>query len=150
MGTTWSTPIRVNDDTGTNSQFLPRISLDQADGMIAVTRYDARNSPHNDTAQYFGAFSSDGGATFGANFQISSGTSNQANSIAVLKKADYGDYSGNAFVGGRLVPAWADNSNSTGDNPDAATDFDVYTAIVRSPVMPVTYGPIVATGTSAR
>jgi hypothetical protein len=133
MGTTWSTPVRVNDDTGTNSQFLPRISLDQSDGMIAVTWYDARNSPLNNTAQYFGAFSSDGGATFGANFQISSGTSNQANSVAVLKKADYGDYTGNAFVGGRLVPAWADNSNSTGDNPDGATNFDVYTAIVQAP-----------------
>jgi hypothetical protein len=136
QGATWSTPVRVNDDAGTNSQFLPHISLDQSSGMIAVTWYDARNSPANDTAQYFGAFSSDGGATFGANFQISAGMSNQANSIAALKKADYGDYTGNAFVNGRLVPAWADNSNSTGDNPDAATNFDVYAAIVQAPVAP--------------
>jgi hypothetical protein len=112
---------------------LPRISLDQSDGTIAVTWYDARNSALNNTAQYFGAFSSDGGATFGRNLQISAGTSNQADSVAVLKKTDYGDYTGNAFVNGRLVPAWADNSNSTGDNPDGATNFDVYTAIVRAP-----------------
>jgi len=133
MGATWSNPVRVNDDTGTNSQFLPHISLDQSDGMIAVTWYDARNSTFNDTAQYFGAFSSDGGAAFGANFQIAAGTSDQAKSVAALKKADYGDYTGNAFVNGRLVPAWADNSDSTGDNPDGATNFDVYTAIVRAP-----------------
>lgn len=135
QGATWSTPVRVNDDAGVNSQFLPHISLDQTTGMVAVTWYDARNSAVNDTAQYFGAISSDGGATFGANFQISSGTSNQTNSVAALKKTDYGDYTGNAFVNGRLVPAWADNSNSTADNPDGATEFDIYTSIVDVPVV---------------
>lgn len=136
-GSTWSTPVRVNDDTGTNSQFLPHISLDHSNGMIAVTWYDARDSALNDTVRYYGAFSSDGGATFSANFSISAGTSDQANSPAApnLRKADYGDYSGNAFVNGRLVTAWADNSNSTGDNPDGATAFDVYTAVAQAPAI---------------
>ena len=31
---------------------------------------------------------------------------------------------------GVLIAAWGDNSNSTGDNPNGATDFDVYTAPV--------------------
>jgi len=136
MGATWSNPVRVNDDKGTNSQFLPRLSLDQASGLIAVTWYDARDSLLNNTARYYGAFSSDGGATFSPNFPIAAGTSDQARSTAApnLKKADYGDYTGNAFVNGRLVPAWADNSNSTGDNPDGATTFDVYTAVVQATI----------------
>jgi len=138
QGATWSAAVRVNDDSGVNSQFLPHISLDQISGMIAVTWYDARNAAGNDTAQYFGAFSSDGGATFSANFQISTGMSNQANSTAALKKTDFGDYTGNAFVNGRLVPAWADNSNSTGDNPDGAHEFDIFTAIVQAPSAPAT------------
>lgn len=132
-GTTWSAPVRVNDDTGTNSQFLPRISLDQTSGTVAVTWYDARNSGANNTAQYFGAISADGGATFAKNFQISTGTSDQANSTAAagFRKADYGDYTGNAFVAGKLIAAWADNSNSTGDNPDGATNFDLYAAVIQ-------------------
>ena len=130
-GATWSSPVRVNDDPGTNSQFLPHMSLDRSTGSLAVTWYDARNSANNDTVQYFGAFSNDGGESFTPNFQISKGTSNQANSIAALKKADYGDYTGGAFANGVLVPAWADNSNSTGDNPDGATEFDVYTAVIQ-------------------
>jgi len=132
-GATWSAPVRVNDDAGANSQFLPALSLDQRDGTIAVTWYDARNSATNDTALYYGAFSTDGATTFSPNFPIAAGTSNQANSKAAAnyKKAGYGDYTGNALVNGRLVPAWADNSNSTGDNPDGATNFDVYTAIVQ-------------------
>jgi hypothetical protein len=113
--------------------------------MIAVTWYDARNSAANDTAQYFGAFSTDFGASFGANFQIASGVSNQALSMAALKKADFGDYTSNAFVNGRLVPAWADNSNSTGDNPEGATNFDVYTAIVTAPAPAVPCSAVNAT-----
>ena len=132
-GAHWSAPVRVNDDGGSNSQFLPHISLDQSNGMIALTWYDARNSAANNTAQYFGAFSSDGAGTFMPNFQISAGTSDQANSVAALKKTDYGDYTGNAFVNSRLVPAWADNSNSTGDNPNGATEFDVYASVVQTP-----------------
>jgi len=130
LGQTWSPRARVNDDPGTNSQFLPHISLDQSSGNVAVTWYDCRNSISNNTAQYFGAISTNGGTSFGANFQISSGTSDQARSIAALKKADYGDYTGNAFANGVLIPAWGDNSDHTGDNPDGATDFDVYTAPV--------------------
>ncbi len=133
LGVTWHNPVRVNDDATANSQFLPRIALDQSTGAVAVTWYDARNAPLNNTAQYAGSFSTDGGASFSANFLISAGTSNQANSIAAFKKADYGDYTGNAFANGRLVPAWADNSNSTGDNPNGATNFDVFTAIVNLP-----------------
>lgn len=132
QGVTWSAPLRVNDDKGTNSQFLPHISLDQSNGMLAVTWYDARNSALNKTAEYFGAFSSDAGASFSPNFKLSTGISDQSVSQPPLniKKTDFGDYTGNAFVGGRLVAAWADNSNSTGDNPDGATDFDIYAAVV--------------------
>jgi hypothetical protein len=140
QGTTWSAPVRVNDDAGVNSQFLPRIVFDPSSGVIAVTWYDARNAPANDTAQYFGAFSIDGGATFTRNFLISAGTSDQARSVAALRKADYGDYTGNAFAGGRLVAAWADNSNSSGDNPEGTTNFDVYASAIR--VVPTISGSI--------
>ena len=138
LGATWSSPVRVNDDKGANSQFLPHISVDQSTGTIAVTWYDARESALNNTARYYGAFSNDGGATFGPNFPIAGGISDQARTApaATSKRSDYGDYTGNAFVNGRLVPAWADNSNSTGDNPDGATTFEVYTAIVEPPLAP--------------
>jgi hypothetical protein len=36
-----------------------------------------------------------------------------------------------SFTHGVFYPGWADNSNSTGDNPDGAlSTFDVYTAKV--------------------
>jgi hypothetical protein len=141
-GATWSGPTRVNDDTTTNSQFLPKISLDPTSGQIAVMWYDARNDlggggagdtdgVPNDDAQVWGAFSSDG-VSFSANTRISQGTSNSHDSGNHI---DYGDYDGLSFFGGVAHPAWSDNSDSTGDNPDGALhDLDIYTAAVSSPL----------------
>src|SRR6266852_3728658 len=42
-GATWSGPVRVNDDQTTNSQFLPKISLDPTTGNLAEVWYDSRN-----------------------------------------------------------------------------------------------------------
>jgi len=39
-----------------------------------------------------------------------------------------------SFNGGVAHPAWSDNSNSTGNNPDGALhQLDIYTAAVQSP-----------------
>jgi hypothetical protein len=140
-GATWSAPVRVNDDTGANSQFLPKISLDPTTGKIAVVWYDARNDlgtggpgdtdgVPNDDAQFWGAFSNDG-TSFSPNVQISAGTSNSQDAHNGI---DYGDYSGLSYFGGVAHPAWADNSNSTGNNPDGALhQLDVLTASVPAP-----------------
>ena len=139
-GATWSDGVRVNDDNTRNSQFLPKISLDPTTGNIAVTFYDARNdlgaggpgdtdgAPNTD-AQVWGAFSTDAGRSFQPNFQISGGTSNSSVSGNHI---DYGDYSGLSFYGGVAWPAWSDNSNSTGNNPDGTLSaLDIFTAPVR-------------------
>jgi hypothetical protein len=141
-GATWSPPVRVNDDATLNSQFLPKISLDPTTGKIAVVWYDARNDlglggpgdtdgVPNDDAQFFGAFSTDG-TSFTRNVEISAGTSN---SHDAQNGIDYGDYSGLSYYGGVAHPAWADNSNSTGNNPDGALHaLDIYTAAVPVPM----------------
>jgi BNR/Asp-box repeat protein len=141
-GASWSQGVRVNDDNTKNSQFLPKISLDQTTGNIAVVWYDSRNDLGtggagdtdgipNDDAQVWGAFSTNGGTSFTANIQISAGTSS---SHVSGNHIDYGDYDGLSFVGGVAHPAWADNSNSTGNNPDGTLhNLDIYTAAVPVP-----------------
>jgi uncharacterized repeat protein (TIGR01451 family) len=145
-GASWSGPVRVND-TRTNSRFLPTISVDPKSSVVAVAWLDARNDTtgggpggkNNDDAQLFTAISTDGGRTFLPNAQVSAGTSSAA---AACVSVDYGDYMGSAFYNGVFYPAWADNSNSTGDNPPIpgltcptnnlpVTAFDIYTAAVK-------------------
>jgi hypothetical protein len=41
-GTTWSAPVRVNDDATSNSQIQPAIAVDQTTGDVAVTWYDVQ------------------------------------------------------------------------------------------------------------
>src|SRR6266704_971490 len=107
-------------DNTTSSQFLPKISLDPTTGNIAVVWYDSRNDLGtggpgdtdgilNDDAQFWGAFSTNGGTSFTRNIQISAGTSNSHDSGNGI---DYGDYTGLSFYGGIAHPAWSDNSNS--------------------------------------
>ena len=129
-GATWSARIRVNDDATTTSQFLPNISLDQTNGFLAVTWHDARGDTVNDNlTEFWGAASDDGGVTFLANFKISAGKSNENTAGS---STDYGDYTSSDFHAGTLHVIWADNSNSTGDNPAGANStFDVYTAAIR-------------------
>ena len=141
-GATWHGAVRVNDDGTKNSQFLPKLALDPTTGNLAVAWYDARSDAGmggpgdtdgvpNDDAQFWGAFSTDGGVSFTPNFPISAGTSNSHMSGNHI---DFGDYSGLAFYGGVAHPAWSDNSNSTATNPDGAlSKLDIYTAALAVP-----------------
>src|SRR5207249_1013493 len=142
-GSTWTSPVRVNDDTTTTrSQFNPRIALDPTTENLAVAWYDCRkdkgnhhfgdtNGIPNDDITIWGSYSTDGGGTFTPNRRISQGVSNDDDAA---NGVDYGDYEGLAFYGGKYFYAWADNSNSTGDNPDGTLSrLDVYTAKVRVP-----------------
>jgi hypothetical protein len=141
-GATWSPAVRVNDDSGTNSQFMPKIALDQTTGNVAVAWYDCRNDLGggrpgdtngipNDDAMIYAAVSLDGGATFGPSLRVAAAVSNSADAQWEL---DFGDYEGLAFEAGSFYPVWADNSNSTRDNPDGRLhEMDVYTARVRVP-----------------
>lgn len=125
-GTTWSAPVKVNDDNTSNSHIQPAIAVDQTTGDVAVTWYDARNSVNNNTLQIFGAVTDDGGLSFGSNFQISAGTIN----CLVDGAFDCGDYDKMTFNNGEFWRTWADDSNSTLDNPNGNTALDIYTAEV--------------------
>lgn len=145
-GVNWSAPVQVNDDATTNSQFMPHIAVDQTTGFVASSWHDCRNDDGlggagdndgvaNNDAQFFSTVSIDGGLTFEPNVQVSSGTSDEDGAEppgAGFVDIDYGDYTGLAFAGGTYYPAWADNSNSTGDNPDGnLIRFDIYIAAVQ-------------------
>jgi hypothetical protein len=137
-GSTWSDAIPVSDDRGVNSQFLPRIAVDQSTGRVAVSWHDARNDlgqgppgdtdgVPNDDASFFATVNVAGAVAFEPNVRLAS-ASNAADAFSAV---DFGDYTGLSFAGGVFFPAWADNSNSTRDNPDGRLRFfDIYSARV--------------------
>jgi hypothetical protein len=141
-GATWTPAVRLNDDQTTNSQYDPAIALDQSSGDVAVSWYDTRNDlgtggsgdtngVPNDDFQIWATYSTNGGRTFAPNFRVSRGTSNAADANSSF---DTGDYTHAAFQSHLFYPAWSDNSNSTGDNPDGTLhQLDLYTAKVSIP-----------------
>ena len=140
-GATWTPPMRVNSDPGLSSQFLPRMEADDQTGDLYFAWYDTRDDagpgspadtdgvPNNDSELFVArARPTATGMTFAADAQVSQGSSNPQSSDSSV---ELGDYIGLAYRDGTLYPLWADNSNSTGDNPDGAYDtFDQYTARV--------------------
>jgi hypothetical protein len=132
-GTTWSAAHRVNTDAGTNSQFFSKIALDPTTGFIAVAWYDCRNSAANNRVELWGTVSLDGGVTFLPEAKISAGSTS---GVGMGGGNELGDYIGLDFYGGVFHPCWADDSNSTGDNPDGTNNLDFYTAAVT--VVPAT------------
>lgn len=143
-GTTWSSPIQVNDDTSGNTHVMPALSVDPVTGAVAVVWYDARNDngvsptggtddvPDNDV-QVYGAVGTPlaNGVNFSPNVVIQPAFSNAGDTVPVfnngsLTPSDFGLHNGLAFYGGRANPAWADNSNSTGDNRDGMLEPDAY------------------------
>jgi hypothetical protein len=138
-GASWSSAVQLNDDGGTTSQFNPAIAIDQETGFVGVSWYDARNDlgqggegdtdgVANDDVQIWATYSTDGGLTFVPNLRVSAGTSNVLDAETTF---DYGDYTHAAFQSGVFYPAWSDNSNSTGQNPDGTLhQLDLYLALV--------------------
>jgi hypothetical protein len=143
QGTTWSDPMRMNDDTGSNSQLLPRIALDNTTGQVGVSWFDARNDlgaggtgdvdmiADNDV-EFFGTVVTPqiDGLSVSPNQQISAGATSAVDAASSI---DLGDYTGLDFYGGTLHPLWFDNSNTTGDNPNGKHKaLNAYTAAVPS------------------
>jgi hypothetical protein len=127
-GTTWSTPIVVNDDTNNRNQFFPWLTVDPH-GNVDVVFYDTRNGA-TQIDLYF-ARSSDGGQTFRSNQRVTDVSFNPNN---YGDGFFIGDYIGVAASDRAVHPLWTDGRNATNDiftarlHPDFFTDQDTLSA----------------------
>ena len=152
-GATWSPAQKVNDDTDSASHWFPRLAVDPVTGAVGIGWYDSRNDTGppgpggtdnvpNDDVQVFGAFGTPTatGVSFSPNLVIQPAFSNASDVKTASGMPDpnqFGDYNGAAFYAGRFYFAWADNSNSTADNPNGAlSQPDVYASITTVQVTP--------------
>jgi hypothetical protein len=134
-GLTFSNEVTLNDDGGTSSQFFSRLAVDPTTGYLASVWYDARNSPANNTVELWGSASFDSGLTWTPNFKVSEGISN-GRATNTGDGNEFGDYISMDFYNGTMVTAWADSSNSTGDNPNGTRGLDVYFASISISAVP--------------
>jgi hypothetical protein len=129
-GTTWSPPLRVNDDPVGNGrdQFFPWISVD-GDGMVHLMWHDRREDAADDLFHIFVATSRDGGASFDRNVKVTD-VASRSSLTGFL-----GDYSAIAAGGGKIVPLWSDLRAGTGEEDayvevEPAFDYDTVQGLV--------------------
>lgn len=101
-GITWSTGIRVNQDTPGNGKYqvFPAIRVDES-GAVNIVYYDSRNIPTNDSVEVFVSRSIDGGNTWAEVI---------ASDHRSRPKVGYqGDYIGITSGNGIVWPVWMDD-----------------------------------------
>lgn len=98
QGTTWTAPIRINNDNTTRHQFFVWSTIDPSTGHLWFVFYDRRNTTGAAT-DVFVAKSTDGGATFD-NFKISQSSFTPTASIF------FGDYTNITAWNGKIYPIW--------------------------------------------
>jgi hypothetical protein len=113
-GTTWSAPLKVNDDPPGKDQYYPWMDVAE-NGIIWVGWHDRRDDPNNFRHVWYVDRSMDGGLTFGRDNRVGNFQSQPSDFI--------GDYAGLAATNRLVLPMWWDSR-------DTATG-DPYTARIR-------------------
>ena len=103
FGDNWNTPIRVNNDSVVNHQFMPGMAVDAVSGIIYIVYYDRRNYTDNQTDVYL-AYSTDNGLSF-KNVKISE------KPFTPQADVEFGNYLSIAAYKGTIIPMWTRMDN---------------------------------------
>jgi hypothetical protein len=127
-GATWSTPISLNDDTGSADQFHPTLSVESngsGGDKVTVSFYDRRDDAGNCLAYVYATQSTNGGSTWSANVRQTSAQSNFDGN-----PNGPGDYSSSTPFSLGVWPFFCDHRLA---NPEtvAGGRFDVWTVKVQ-------------------
>src|SRR6185436_15515674 len=112
-GTTFSAPVKLNDDGTPTTQLFPSIAA-AADGTLGVRWWDRRNDPANDgLTDVYMTISTNGGTSWGKNFRVTDTNWVFGNTDYFVNfgsgLADYhGDYDDLVADGGQFHLGWSD------------------------------------------
>jgi hypothetical protein len=110
-GTTWSAPLKVNDDPSGKDQYYPWMDV-APNGTIWVGWHDRRDDPSNFKHAWYMDQSTDGGLTFGPDHRVADFLSQPSSFI--------GDYAGLAAEDGLVLPMWWDSRDTASGDPYTA------------------------------
>jgi hypothetical protein len=111
QGATWSTPVRVNNDATTNSQWFPWVSSDSLTGEPTVIFYDRRDDPADTLTTTYVAHSADGGSTW-TNLRVGDVQFTPTPIPGNIAPGYMGDYLGIACRECQVFPIWSDDRTS--------------------------------------
>ncbi len=122
-GSTWSTPVRLNTDTGTRVQWMPSLAVTNG-GSVMASWYDRRDTTNNDY-KWYGNMSRDNGATWQGDMPVSDVVITQPLQPDTAVQACYaGDYNYHSADGQNLYMTWTDGRVLINGNPQQDVFFD--------------------------
>jgi len=127
-GSTWSAPLRLNDDTTLNDNFMPFLEV-APNGLIGVGWYDRREDSNNLYMRIWVTASPDGGTNWVNNFPVGSVIFPPAvNFDPIASNCYMGDYNYSIADASDFHLAWGDNRRIESNPPHTGprNDPDVY------------------------
>jgi len=106
-GSTWSTPVRINNQAGLNDQFNQAMAVDETTGRIAIIYYDTVNDPGRKKTDVWYQTSDDDGVTWSAATKVTTAQTDET--IAGADSGNqYGDYNSLSGYASSFFPSWTD------------------------------------------
>jgi len=110
-GTTWGTPIMINNQAGKNDQFNQWLAVDSNNGKIGIMYYDTVNDANRKKTDVYYQSSADGGVTWSAALKVTTAQTDET--VAGADSGNqYGDYNGLSGYLGNFLPSWTDRRNN--------------------------------------
>jgi Fibronectin type III domain len=110
-GTSWSTPVKINNQAGLNDQFNPGLAVDESSGRVSVIYYDTVADSGRKKTDIWYQTSDDDGATWSSAFKVTTAQTDETVSGADSGN-QYGDYNALTGYAGNFLPSWTDRRNN--------------------------------------
>lgn len=106
-GKTWQAPTKINDQTGLNDQFFPRLAVDELTGNLMIIYYDTVSDPNRVAADIWMQYSTDRGVAWSPAVKVTTQPTTEATG-SQDNNQEFGDYIGLSGVFGRYFGCWTD------------------------------------------
>jgi FG-GAP-like repeat len=114
-GATWSTPLKVNDDSTTTDQWMPTVAVSPTGDKLGIFYYSRQEDPaNNNLFKRYGRIAtiSGGTVTFAPSFAVSDTASlPEFGRDSVVNSTYMGDYDQVYATSGAFHMVWSDNRN---------------------------------------
>jgi hypothetical protein len=123
-GTTWTLPVKINNQAGLNDQFNQWLAVDETSGALGVMYYDTVADAGRKKTHIYYQRSFDDGVTWSTPERV---TTSQTDETAGGQDSgnQYGDYNGLSAYAGVLFPSWTDRRSGASE--------EIWTARISDP-----------------
>jgi hypothetical protein len=123
-GTTWSVPVKLNDQASLNDQFSPWMVVDETTGALGLAYYDTVGDPGRTKVDVWYQSSFDDGVTWTPAFKVTTAQTDET-TAGTNTGNQFGDYNGLSGIAGQFFPSWTDRRSNAREEVWTAKVTDV-------------------------